>query len=99
MIIHGGVRRPTLGNIEPFDINKLEVGDEFAPASWFEGRPNFPDPYYIVSVENGSRYYSHKEFNTEVLLLSARPNLYVMRLNNRYMEYDPTQQGDTDEDI
>lgn len=97
-----------MDDLEPFDVSVIGVGDQFGPREWFSGSSAQPLPYYVTDITDIEIIYSHPEW----VMIGLRERIskerfntdsyfkrYAMRCKNRFMEYDPTQQGDNDDDI
>lgn len=96
-------------DVETFDISVIGVDDQFGPREWFSSESSRqPLPYIVTRITDTHVIYTHPEWERIGLkesISKGRFNTdsyfkrYAMRCKNRYMEYDPAQQGDTDEDI
>lgn len=89
-----------MDDVEPYNGLLLEVGDEFGSPNWFNVGSHTP-PYVVTEIKGNHIVYTHANFAGETITIGRNTPLssFRMRRNNKYMEYDPTQQGDTEEDI
>jgi hypothetical protein len=84
-------------------ISELPDGTEFGPINWLKGN-NPIGLYWISHRKNNQMFLGHNDWSGSLLEWNLEAfDGYVNKMgwvmSTQELQYDPTQQGDTEEDI